>query len=176
MRSRYREGDGAPDLRPGERVRRDLHAPRPAPAQPRRGRPLPVPPSRELGTLLERLPRERGAPLPRRRQPPRVRHPRVRRRGRARRPRQGGGVDPLFAGRRGRGPLAGRGHPRGHLPVQEQHRLGRQLLRLPRELPDQPAGRLRPLHRGAHPFPRDAARSMPAPARCSRRPGGPSSA
>ena len=40
-----------------------------------------------------------------------------------------------------------------HLPVQEQHRLGRQLLRLPRELPDQPAGRLRPLHRGAHPVP-----------------------
>ena len=27
------------------------------------------------------------------------------------------------------------GHPRRHLPVQEQHRLGRQLLRLPRELP-----------------------------------------
>ena len=32
----------------------------------------------------------------------------------------------------------GRRHPRRHLPVQEQHRLGRQLLRLPRELPDQP--------------------------------------
>ena len=49
------------------------------------------------------------------------------------------------------------GHPGRHLPVQEQHRLGRQLLRLPRELPHQPARRLRPLRRGAHPVPRDPA-------------------
>ena len=39
--------------------------------------------------------------------------------------------------------LARRGHPRRHLPVQEQHRLRGQQLRLPRELPHQPARRLR---------------------------------
>src|SRR5664280_1463702 len=61
-----------------------------------------------------------------------------------------GGVDPLLVGRGGRGPAAGRGHTRGHLSVQEQHRLGGQLLRVPRELPDQPARRFRPLHRGPH--------------------------
>ena len=51
--------------------------------------------------------------------------------------------------------LARGGHPRRHLPVQEQHRLGRQLLRLPRELPHEPARRLRPLRRGADPVPRE---------------------
>ena len=61
-------------------------------------------------------------------------------------------LEHLVAG--GRGAPAGRGDPRRHLPVQEQHRLGRQLLRLPRELPDEPARRLRPLRRGAHPVPR----------------------
>jgi peptide-methionine (S)-S-oxide reductase len=46
------------------------------------------------------------------------------------------------------------GHPRRHLPVQEQHRLGRQLLRLPRELPDRRATTSSgALHRGAHPVP-----------------------
>ena len=57
------------------------------------------------------------------------------------------------AGRGRRGPPARGGHPGRHLPVQEQHRLGRQLLRLPRELPDQPRRRLHPLHRGADPVP-----------------------
>ena len=56
----------------------------------------------------------------------------------------------------GRAAPARGGHPRRHLPVQEQHRLGRQQLRLPRELPDEPARRLRPLRRGAHPVPRVA--------------------
>ncbi len=86
-------------------------------------------------------------------QPSRVRHPRVRLHRRPGGPRQGGGADPRPPGRGGRGPPARGGHPGRHLPVQEQHRLGRQLLRLPRELPDQPARRLRPLHRGAHPVP-----------------------
>ena len=65
--------------------------------------------------------------------------------------RQGGRADPgRPAG--GRGPAAARGgHRRGHLPVQEQHRLGRQLLRLPRELPGGPARRVRPA--GRHPDP-----------------------
>ncbi len=51
---------GAQDLRDRERVRRHLHPSRPAPAQPRRGGPLPVPPRRVLGTVLQRLPGERG--------------------------------------------------------------------------------------------------------------------
>ena len=42
--------------------------------------------------------------------------------------------------RRRRAAAARRGHRRRDLPVQEQHRLRRQLLRLPRELPGQPAG------------------------------------
>ena len=59
--------DGAAHLRPRERVRRHLHAPRPAPAQPRRGRPLPVPPGGVVGPQLQRVPRQRRPPLPRRR-------------------------------------------------------------------------------------------------------------
>ena len=51
--------------------------------------------------------------------------------------------------------LARGGHPGRHLPLQEQHRLGRQLLRLPRELPHQPSRRLLPLRRGPDPVPRD---------------------
>ena len=104
--------------------------------------------------------------------PPRVRHARVRLDLRPRRPRQGGGADPRAAARlSAEQRLARGGHPRRHLPVQEQHRLGRQQLRLPRELPHQPARRLRPLRRGADPVPRAAARSTPAPARCCRPPG-----
>ena len=49
------------------------------------------------------------------------------------------------------------GHPRHRLPVQEQHRLGRQQLRLPRELLHQPQRRPRPLRRGADPVPRQPA-------------------
>ena len=52
---------------------------------------------------------------------------------------------------------ARRGHPGQRLPVQEQHGLGRELLRLPRELPDLAARRLRPLRRGADPLLRLAA-------------------
>ena len=51
-----------------------------------------------------------------------------------------------------RGAAARRGHPRGHLPVQEQHRLGRQLLRVPRELPHEPQGRLLPFVQVLIPF------------------------
>ena len=102
--------------------------------------------------------------------PPRVRHPGVRLDPRPRHPRQGGGADPRAAPRLGRAAPPRGGHPRRHLPLQEQHRLGRQQLRLPRELPHAPARRLRPLRRGAHPVPRVAGRSTPAPARCCRRP------
>ena len=41
------------------------------------------------------------------------------------------------------------------LPVQEQHRLRRQLLRLPRELPGRPARRVHPARRRADPVPGD---------------------
>ncbi len=104
-----------------------------------------------MGPLLERVPGQRGPPLPRRREPPRVRHPRVRLHPRPGDPRQGRRAHPRAAAGLRRGPPAGGGHPGRHLPVQEQHRLGGQLLRLPRELPDVPARRLQPLRRGADP-------------------------
>ena len=44
------------------------------------------------------------------------------------------------------------GHPRRGLPLQEQHRLGRQLLRLPRELPDRARRRARALREVLIPF------------------------
>ena len=65
---------------------------------------------------------------------------------------------------------ARRGHPRRGLPLQEQHRLGRQLLRLPRELPRRARRRLHQVHRRAHPVPRDAPGVRRARARCCRRP------
>ena len=71
----------------------------PAPSVARRGRSVPVPAGRQLGSLLERVPRERCPALSRRRQPPRVRHAGVRQPLRRRRPRQGGRADP-------RGPAA----------------------------------------------------------------------
>ena len=74
-----------------------MHAPRPAPAEPRRGGPLPVPPGRVVGPQQQRVPRQRRPPLPRRRLPPRVRHPRVRLDLRPRRPRQGGRAHPRAA-------------------------------------------------------------------------------
>ena len=67
---------GEADLRPRERVRRHVHAAWAAPAEPRRGRPLPVPPGRQLGPQLERVPPERCPAVPRRRLAPRVRHAR----------------------------------------------------------------------------------------------------
>ena len=90
---------GAAHLRPRERVRGHVHAPRPAPAQPRRGRPLPVPPGRVVGPQLQRVPGQRRPAVPRRRLPPRVRHARVRLDLRPRRARQGGGADPRAAAR-----------------------------------------------------------------------------
>ena len=57
-----------------------MHVQGPAPAEPRRGGPLPVPQGRQLGPQLQRLPPQRRPALPRRRQPSRVRHARVRRR------------------------------------------------------------------------------------------------
>ena len=83
--------------------------------------------------------------------PPRVRHPRVRLDPRPRHPRQGRRADPRAAAGLGRAAPPRRGHPRRHLPLQEQHRLGRQQLRLPRELPHLASRRLRPLRRGADP-------------------------
>ena len=120
---------------------------------PGRGGPLPVPPGRVVGAQQQRLPAQRRPALPRRRQPPGVRHARVRRHQRARRPRQGRGADPRGPARRRRAAPARGGHRRRHLPVQEQHRLGRQLLRLPRELPGRPARRVQPARRRPDPVP-----------------------
>ena len=76
------------------------------------------------------------------------------------RPRQGRRADPRGPGRRRREAAARRGHRRRHLPVQEQHRLGRQLLRLPRELPGRPARRVQPAGRRADPVPRHPAADL----------------
>ena len=130
---------GAADLRTRERVRRDLHVPRTAPPVPGRGRALPLPPRRALGSVLQRVPRERGAAVPRRRFASRVRDAGMRRRRGARRPRQGGGADPRGPPGSGRAPPPRGGHLGAGVPLQEQHRLGGELLRLSRELPRGPA-------------------------------------
>ena len=133
-----------------------MHAARPAPAQPGRGRAVPLPPGRLVGPVEQRLPRERRPPLPRRRQPPRVRHAGVRLDRGPRRARQGGGADPRGTRAQRRAAAARGGHPGRGVPVQEQHRLRRQLLRLPRELPRRAGRRLRQVHRRADPVPRVA--------------------
>ena len=157
-RTALRCAHGAPHLRPRERVRRHVHAARPAPAEPRRGRPLPVPPGRVSWGRSSNVFLQNGARLyldvgshPEYATPE---------------------CDSLYdlvvhdkAGERilesllrlGRAAPARGGHPRHDLPVQEQHRLGRQQLRLPRELPHQPRRRPRPLRRGADPVPRQPA-------------------
>ena len=72
-------------------------------------------------------------------------------------PRQGGRADPRGPAGRRRAAAARGGHRRRRLPVQEQHRLGRQLLRLPRELPRRPARRVQPAGRRPDPVPRHPA-------------------
>ena len=129
-----------------------------------------------LGPQQQRLPPQRRPALPRRRQPPRVRDTRVRRRPRPRRARQGGGADPRGAAGRGRAAAARGGHRRRHPPVQEQHRLGRQLLRLPRELPGRPARRVQPARRRAGPVPGHPADHLRRRARCCRPRAAPSTA
>jgi len=62
--------DGSQDFWARERVRRHLYSSRPAPAEPGRGGPLPFPAGRELGTLEQRLSRERGEAVPGRRSHP----------------------------------------------------------------------------------------------------------
>ncbi len=147
------EVGGQADLRARERVRGHLHAPRPAPTHPdevarylfRRV----VSWGRSSNVFLEngaRLYLDVGSH-------PEYATPECDSIADSGGPRQGGGADPRPSRHRGRGAPARRGDPRRHLPLQEQHRLGRQFLRLPRELPDQPARRLRPLHRDPHPVP-----------------------
>src|SRR5215218_9543520 len=163
---------GSTHLRARERVRRHVHVPRAAAALARRGRPLSVPKGRALGTLVERVPRERGPSLPGRRLAPRVRDARMRSDLGPGGARQGGGADPRGAPRRGRGPAARGGHQRTGLPVQEQHGLGGQLVRVSRELPGGPAGRVRAHGRPPDPVLRDAAdlvRRRQGPARPARR-------
>ena len=153
-RHRLRWEHAAADLRCRDRVRGHVHLPRPATPVPGRGGALPVPPGRVVGALVERVPAQRRPALPRRRQPPRVRHRRVRLAGPARRPRQGGRADPRGPARRRRAAAGRRGHRRRHLPVQEQHRLRGQLLRLPRELPGRAGRGVLPHRRRAAALPR----------------------
>ena len=67
--------------------------------------------------------------------------------------RQGGGADPRGPGRRRPGAARRGGHRGRDLRLQEQHRLGRQLLRLPRELPRRPGWRVPAALRRADPVP-----------------------
>ena len=104
-----------------------------------------------MGTLFQRVPRERRPPLPGRGIAPRVRHAGMRQPLRRRAPRQGRGADP-------RGPVeGGRTAPRrrrdswSDLPVQEQHGFRRQLVRLSRELSRRTSGRLPADHRHVDP-------------------------
>ena len=150
-------GHGPPDLRDRERVRHHLHVRRSATPDPRRGRPLPVPQGRVVGPVLQRLPLQRVAAVPRCRLAPRVRHPGVRPRAPARGPRQGGGADPRGPRRRRPGAARRGGGAGRDLRLQEQHRLRRQLLRLPRELPRRPGGGVPAALRRPHPLPREPA-------------------
>ena len=130
-----------------------MHVPRPATAVAGRGRALPVPPGGVVGAVQQRLPAQRRPPLPRRRLAPGIRDARVRLADRPGRPRPGRRADPRGPARRRREAAARRGHRGRDLPVQEQHRLGRQLVRLPRELSRLPARRVRPARRRADPVP-----------------------
>ena len=163
---------GPPNLRARDGVRGHLRLRGPAQAVPGRGRPVPVPQGGVLGPLQQRLPAQRRPALPRRRLAPGVRHPGVRRRPPAGGPRPGRRADPRGPAGRRRAAAARGGHRRRGLPVQEQHRLGRQLLRLPRELPGLPARRVRPAVRRADPVPghpaarRRRGQGAADPARC----------
>ena len=131
-----------------------MHLPRSAAPVPGRGGALPVPPGRVVGAVVERVPAQRRPALPGRGQPPRVRHRGVRLAGPARRPRQGRRADPRRPAGRRRAAAGRRGHRRRHLPVQEQHRLRGQLLRLPRELPGRPGRGVLPDRRRPAALPR----------------------
>ena len=72
------------------------------------------------------------------------------------RARQGGGADPRGSRAQRRAAAPRGGDPGRGLPVQEQHRLGGQLVRVPRELPRRARRRLHQVHRRPHPVPRDA--------------------
>ena len=145
---------GEKDLRAGERVRGHVHVARATAAQPRRSGALPVPPGRVVGPVEQRVPRERRAAVPRCRQPPEYATPEC---------------DSIYdlvvhdkAGERileslgaERGATAPRRrHPRRGLPLQEQHRLRGQLLRLPRELPRRAGRRFLEVHRRVDPVSR----------------------
>ena len=119
----------------------------------REGDPLPVREADHHRALPQRLPRERRALLPGHRLPSRVRDARVRVAAPADRLRQGRRADPRRpAGlRRGEDPRGA--HRREALDLQEQHRLRRQQLRLPRELPRRPRRRLLLPRRAADPVP-----------------------
>ena len=119
----------------------------------RRGGPLPVPPGRLVGAQQQRVPAQRRPALPRRRQPPRVRDARSATTCASWSPTTRPASASSRAARRRRAAPARGGHPRRRLPLQEQHRLRRELVRLPRELPGDQGGRLRQAGRRPHPLP-----------------------
>ena len=106
-----------------------------------------------MGSIVQRLLEERRTAVSRCRQPPGVRHARVRPDRRRGHPRQGRGADHRRVG--GHRPATAQrgGDPGRAVRVQEQHRLGGQFLRLPRELPDSPRRGPRGLLEGPDPVP-----------------------
>ena len=86
--------------------------------------------------------------------------------------RQGGGARPRGPAARRPGAAARRGHRRRRVPVQEQHRLGRELLRVPRELPRRRATASSSASPTSSSRSSSRGRLSRAPARCCTRPAG----
>ncbi len=110
-----------------------------------------------MGPQFECFPAQRRPVVSRRRFAPRVRHRRMRQPDPVGHPRPGRRAGPRGPADRRRAATDRRGHRRRHLSVQEQHRLGGQLLRLPRELSDRARRRVLPDLRCAAAVPGDPA-------------------
>ena len=126
-----RSNCAAADYGHRDRIRCHLHIPRSSAPVAGRGGPLPVSPGGLLGAQLQRFPAQRRTAVPRRGQPSGICHRRMRQPGAAGHPRPCGRAGAGRPARRRRAAARRRGHRRRHLPVQEQHRLGRQLVWLP---------------------------------------------
>ena len=149
---------GPPDLRAGERVRRHVHVQGTAAALAGRGGALPVPPGRVVGTsaATSSCATAPGSTSTSGSHPEYATPECDDIRELVIHDKAGERILEGPAGRR-RAAAARGGHRRRRLPVQEQHRLGRQLLRLPRELPGRPARRVHPAGRHPDPVPRQPA-------------------
>ena len=107
-----------------------------------------------MGPQQQCLPAERRPPLPRRGFASGIRDTRMRQRDRTGHPRQGRRAHSRRPAGRRRTPPARGGNRGRRLPLQEQHRLGGQLLRLPRELSRGPARGVLPARGHPHSVPR----------------------